>query len=83
MCSTYIDKNDPPFLIVHGDADKVVPIGASEKLTEALKKAGVEVNFVVMKGAGHGGPQFRDEAAMKLYVDFFDRHLKNAKRVKE
>jgi acetyl esterase/lipase len=80
---TYVRKDNPPFLIVHGDADKTVPLAASERLTEALKKAGVEVNLVVMKGAGHGGPQFSDEAAQKLYVEFFEKHLRKAKRAAE
>jgi acetyl esterase/lipase len=76
----YVRKDNPPFLIVHGDADKTVPLLASERLNEALKKAGVEVNLVVMKGAGHGGPQFSDEAARKLYLEFFDKHLKRGTR---
>jgi acetyl esterase/lipase len=76
----YVSKDDPPFLIVHGDADKTVTLAASERLTEALKKAGVEVNLVVMKGAGHGGPQFSDEAARKLYLEFFDKHLRRGTR---
>jgi acetyl esterase/lipase len=76
----YVGKESPPFLIVHGDADKTVPIAASERLNEALKKAGVYVNFVVIQGAGHGGPQFQDEAAQKLYLEFFENHLKRAQK---
>jgi acetyl esterase/lipase len=79
----YVTKDDPPFLILHGDADKTVPLAASERLTEALKKAGVEVTLVVMKGAGHGGPQFSDEAARKLYLEFLDKHLRKGKRATE
>lgn len=51
---TYVSKDDPPFLILHGDKDPLVPHHQSEILTEALKKAGVKVTFKTVKGAGHG-----------------------------
>src|SRR5262249_56217272 len=72
----HIRKDPPPFLIVHGDADKTVPIRASERLTEALKKAGVEVRFERKAGAGHGGAAFQNDEARKMYEEVFDKHLK-------
>ena len=72
----HITKDCPPFLILHGDADKTVTIGQSQRLTEALKKAGVEATFVPIEGAGHGGAVFSDEAARKRYQDFLDKHVK-------
>jgi acetyl esterase/lipase len=56
---SYVSKDAPPFLIMHGDRDRTVPFNQSELLYAALKKAGVDVTFVPMKGAGHGfgGPQ--------------------------
>ncbi len=79
----YIAKDNPPFLIVHGDADKLVPIRQSEQLAEALKKAGVEVTFTTMKGSGHGGPAFNNAEAMKMYEEFFNKHLKKGAGKKE
>ena len=57
--TSYVSKEAPPFLIMHGDHDLEVPIRQSEILADALKKVGVEVTFVPMKGAGHGfgGPE--------------------------
>lgn len=57
--TSYITKDMPPFLIMHGDHDLEVPIRQSEILVEALKKVGAEVTFIPIKGAGHGigGPQ--------------------------
>ena len=52
---TYVSKNDPPFLLVHGDKDPLVPWQQSQMLNEALKKAGVESELQIVKGAGHGG----------------------------
>src|SRR5262245_73833 len=56
---THISKDLPPFLIVHGDEDKTVPLSQSESLNEALKKAGADVTLHVVKGGGHGfgGPE--------------------------
>ena len=46
-------------------------------LAEALKKAGVEVKLVVVKGNGHGGPGFNSPENRKLIEDFFAKHLGN------
>jgi acetyl esterase/lipase len=73
---THLTKDSAPFLIVHGDEDKTVPIRTSERLNEALKKANVEVTFLKKEKAGHGGAAFRDEETMKAYEEFFDKHLK-------
>jgi acetyl esterase/lipase len=71
---TYISKNDPPFLILHGTADPKIPFSQSERFTKSLKKAGVECYFVPIKGAGHGG--FRSPEVPKLVRQFFDTHLR-------
>ena len=69
---TYVSKGDPPFLILHGDKDPLVPLNQSEILAAALKKAGVEVTFHVVKGAGHG---FGGEEIREMVRRFFARHL--------
>jgi acetyl esterase/lipase len=73
---TYVSKDDPPFLILHGVNDRTVPFNQSELLVEALKKAGVKVTFQPVKGAGHGGREFQSAANRKLIEEFFARHLK-------
>ena len=73
---TYVGKDSAPFLIMHGDQDKTVPLNQSEVLAEALKKAGVEVTFVIVKGNGHGGPGFNSPENRKLIEDFFAKHLR-------
>ncbi|HYN03338.1 MAG TPA: alpha/beta hydrolase [Vicinamibacteria bacterium] len=52
---TYVTKDDPPFLIIHGDADILVPHHQSVLLEAALAKAGVPVRFVTIPGGLHGG----------------------------
>jgi len=73
---TYIGKDSPPFLIMHGDQDRMVPANQSELLAEALKKAGIEVQLGIVKGAGHG---FGGHDIRLAVEAFFDRHLKPRK----
>jgi len=73
----YITKDDPPFLIMHGDKDTVVPLEQSQLLAEALQKAGVPVIFHVVPGGGHGGPAFRQQEEVDRLYDFFVRHLRS------
>lgn len=71
---TYISPSDPPFLIMHGDKDRTVPINQSELLHEALKKAGLNSTFEVVEGAGHGfgGREIQDKVRK-----FFAAQLKH------
>jgi acetyl esterase/lipase len=73
---TYVSKDDPPFLIMHGDQDPQVPFNQSELLEAALKKAGVPVRFQPIRGAGHGGPLFNSPETQRQVEEFFDKHLK-------
>ena len=76
---TYVTPDDPPFLIVHGEDDRTVPINQSELLYEALKKAGVDVTFVRVKRGGHGFRGNTDPSPQRieqLVIEFFEKHLK-------
>jgi acetyl esterase/lipase len=50
---TYVSSDDPPVLIVHGDADEIVPIQQSKKIIEKLRAVGVKAELMVKPGAGH------------------------------
>ena len=56
--TTYVRADSPPVLILHGDADALVPIGQSQLLHERLVGAGVKSELIVVNGAGHDGPAF-------------------------
>ena len=79
----YVKADAPPFLIVHGDADKTVPHAQSEHLKAALKKAGVSVELLTVKGGGHnmsaapGEPTAEPNAKSiaETVAIFFDKHL--------
>jgi dipeptidyl aminopeptidase/acylaminoacyl peptidase len=74
---TYVSKDCPPFLIVHGDADPRVSYQQSVWLTAALKDADVPVTFYTVKGARHGG--FRDPQVPLVTSAFFAKYLKPAR----
>jgi acetyl esterase/lipase len=71
---TFVTRDDPPFLICHGDADPLVPHHQSVLLEAALKQAGVPVTFHTVKGGGHGG--FKDQKVAELTREFLNQHLK-------
>jgi acetyl esterase/lipase len=73
---TYIDKHDPPFLIMHGDNDTLVPLGQSIILAKALIDAGVEVTMKTIPGAGHEDPKFRSPENQRLIESFLNQALK-------
>jgi len=73
--TTYVSKEDPPFLIIHGENDMTIPVSQSELLASKLKAAGVHVTLIVDENRGHGigGPAFAQEI-----TSFFDKYLKPA-----
>ncbi len=76
---THVSAGDPPFLLIHGDADKTVPYSQSESMEAALKKAGVTVKLVRVPGGDHA-PDFRGTTGKAdwpaIALDWFDTHLK-------
>lgn len=79
---TYVTADDPPFLMLHGEKDALVPIEQSEILLAALQAAGVPAELVPVVNAGHsfkpdGGQisPLRKEIA-QLVIAFFEERLK-------
>jgi len=72
----FITKGDPPFLILHGDKDDLVPVEQSQAFYDALKAAGNDATLKIIPGAGHGGSQFFSLDNILLIDGFFERTLK-------
>ena len=70
----YVTPDDPPVLIVHGDADKTVPFQQSESIIKKLKDANVPNRFIIKNGGGHGWKN--KEVEEKNFVDWFDKYLR-------
>ena len=75
---TYVSADDPPMLLIHGDADRTVPFHQSELMEAALKKANVPVKLIRIEGADHG-PDFPGAKNPPDYkgemVKWFDMYL--------
>jgi len=72
---TYIHKIGPPFLIMHGAVDRIVPKEQSVLLHKALVAAGGSSSLHLIPGAGHGGDAFAAEEVMGIVKAFFQQHL--------
>lgn len=68
-----VTSKAPPFLIIHGDADPLVPLSQSEKLLAALKAAGVPCELIIKKGGAHPWPTIHEE--VQVMADWFDKQL--------
>lgn len=65
-----VTPDAPPFLIMHGENDPIVPVEQSLWLHDALQEAGVESTLEVIPGARHGGGVFTDQRRKALLVRF-------------
>jgi len=67
----FASKDAPPFLIIHGEKDPLVPVSQARELETALKAAGAEVTLKVDPNGGHGGYDVVTAA-----LDFLGKHFK-------
>jgi len=72
---TYVDKNDPPFLIIHGEQDALVDPKQSLLLKAWLDLAGVQNELVIVKDAPHFGVMFDTDEIRNKVMNFFRTHL--------
>jgi acetyl esterase/lipase len=72
---TYIDKNDPPFLIVQGEKDQSVNPDQSVNLSSRLKSAGVDNELIIVPDAPHYGIMFDAEFIRKRIFYFLNKYM--------
>ena len=78
---THVTPDDPPFLLIHGDRDEVVPHEQSQLMYERLVQTNVPAQLVVVQNAGHGltapngsaTPTF--DEINQIILDFLVRYL--------
>ncbi|HEY3342810.1 MAG TPA: prolyl oligopeptidase family serine peptidase, partial [Anaerolineae bacterium] len=70
---SYIRAGAPPFLIVHGVMDNVVPVSQAELLHQALSRVGASAMLRIVGNAGHDFNQIHDEGLLEA---FFDKTLR-------
>jgi acetyl esterase/lipase len=71
----FVDKSNPPTLIIHGDRDELVPYSQSTRLADAMKTAGADVELVILPNAGHGGPAFFNLQQFNMIKSFLDKQM--------
>ena len=69
--TTYVDKNDPPIIIFHGEKDNVVPCCQGKEFFEALTAAGVKTEATFVPEGGHGMGMYSEENLQKM-VNFLN-----------
>ena len=72
----HASKDDPPTLIIHGDADKLVPMQQGELVITKLKELGVPAELVVKKGGGHGWLNM--DTDLVTFANWFDKYIGKA-----
>lgn len=73
---TYVDKNDPPFLIIHGEKDDMVSVKQSQLLSAWLNLAGVPNELLIVKDAPHYGVMFDTDEVRIQVMKFLKQQLK-------
>jgi len=71
---THVSSDDPPTLIIHGDADRLVPVQQAKLMIDDLQESGVECKLVIKQGARHGWEAMDQDVSM--IADWFDQHLR-------
>ncbi|MBL7990077.1 MAG: alpha/beta hydrolase fold domain-containing protein [Candidatus Kapabacteria bacterium] len=76
--TTYASRTAPPFLIMHGTADDVVPFSQSQLFDSTLRTVGAASTFIPVQGATHGSdPAWTKPDVQTTLINFFTQHLKN------
>lgn len=73
---TYVDKNDPPFLIIHGEKDDIVWNRQSKLLSGWLTALGVENELLIVQDAPHFGDMFDVVDIRTKVMAFLEKHMK-------
>ena len=69
----FVTSNMAPTLIIHGDADKLVPIYQAKIFEQRCKEAGAPFKLIVREGADHGWAGMDKD--MAIFAEWFDEHL--------
>lgn len=70
-----VNKDTPPFFLVHGTKDSQVPYSQSVRMYDALQKANIPSDLLLIEGADHADPRFYSDEVKKQILAFLDRNL--------
>ena len=72
----HVSPDDPPFLLIHGDKDEIVPVAHSINMAKKLREMNVESKLYVVEGGAHGPGLVNTPAWKNEFVNWMDEHLK-------
>lgn len=72
---SYVTKEAPPFMIIHGTKDGTVPFTQGEILHDKLEEVGCDVKLVAIEGADHADMQFFQRELWERIINFFHEKL--------
>jgi acetyl esterase/lipase len=72
----HLDKDDPPLLLIHGDADPQMPHEQSRECASAYEALKLRVKLVTLPGSRHGGEEFYDDERSRLVEAFLNEALR-------
>ena len=78
---THVTSDDPPFLLIHGDHDEVVPYEQSQLMYDRLRQMNVPAQLVIVKNAWHSftAPEGTPPSLLEInqiILDFLAKYLK-------
>lgn len=72
----HVSLNDPPFLLIHGDQDPIVPYALSESMYQKLQEMNVPAKLITIEGGVHGPGIINSPEVKNEMVEWMDKHLK-------
>ena len=70
----FVHSNMPPMLIMHGDADKLVPIYQAQRFVQRCEEVHSTAKLIVREGKVHGWPEMGKD--LEIFADWFDQYLR-------
>lgn len=74
----YLTDKTPPCLIIHGDADKLVPYQQAQSFIDKAASLGVKTKLINRPGMEHGWKKMEED--LVIFADWFDLHLRGIKK---
>jgi dipeptidyl aminopeptidase/acylaminoacyl peptidase len=74
----FVSPRMPPTLIIHGDADRLVPIQQAEIFVRQARETGAVAKLTVREGKEHGWPDLGPD--WLAFADWFDEHLRGLRK---
>src|SRR4051812_49385654 len=74
----YVTSNMAPTLIIHGSADRLVPLYQAQIFEKRCREANAPFKLIVREGKDHGWPEMGEDT--KIFADWFDKYLRGLKK---